>query len=71
MTSTNSVSTETFQAAPAEIFLNVSQVVERLPFGRSTWLNGVNMGKYPKPVRFAPNRPVWSKSVIDALAAKL
>ena len=71
MTFTNSVSAETIQAAPTEIFLNVSQVVERLPMGRSTWLEGVKAGKYPAPVRLSPQRPVWKQSAIDSLIASL
>ena len=71
MPSTNNVSTETIQAAPTEIFLNVSQVVEHLPMSKSTWVEGVKAGKYPAPIRFSPQRPVWKKSVIDALIASL
>ena len=71
MTLTNNVSTEAFQAAYVEIFLNVSQVIERLPMGRSTWLEGVKAGKYPAPVRLSPQRPVWKKSVIDALVDEI
>lgn len=71
MTPTNNVSIETIQAAPTEIFLNVSQVIERLPMSKSTWVEGVKAGKYPASVRFSPQRPVWKKSAIDALIASL
>lgn len=69
MTAMNAETTaNTEQAA---IFLNVDAVVRSLPMSKSTWLAGVKSGKFPKPIRLTPARPVWRKSTIDSLIASL
>jgi len=67
MTDTNASTGE--NANPAAIFLNVDAIVRSLPMSKSTWLAGVKSGKFPKPVRITPARPVWRKTDIDALVA--
>lgn len=69
MTATN-VDT-TVNTDPAAIFLNVDAIVRSLPMSKSTWLAGVKSGKFPKPIRMTPARPVWRKSTIDSLIASL
>lgn len=49
----------------------VDEVVKLLPFGKSTFLNGVKSGKFPQPLRLTPRRPLWRKSVIESLLAAL
>ncbi|MEN6630768.1 MAG: AlpA family phage regulatory protein [Sulfuricella sp.] len=39
------------------------------PFSRSTWLNGVREGKFPKPVKLGPRTTVWRVEDIRALIA--
>ena len=56
---------------PTAIFLNVDAIVRSLPMSKSTWLAGVKSGKFPKPIRLTPARPVWRKSDIDSLIASL
>jgi len=34
-----------------ERLLRLRQVLELVPVGRSTWLNGVRSGRFPKPVK--------------------
>lgn len=58
-------------------FLRLSQIIgdpkadppipALIPIGRSTWLRGVSVGRYPKPVRLAPNIVAWRVSDIQAL----
>lgn len=38
-----------------------------LPISKSTWLNGVRTGKYPKPVKLGPKTTVWRVEDIRAL----
>lgn len=38
----------------------------RVPVSRSTWLNGVKSGKYPKPVKLSPRTTAWRVSDIRA-----
>jgi len=40
-----------------------------LPISRSTWLNGVREGKFPKPVKLGPKTTVWRVEDIRALIA--
>jgi prophage regulatory protein len=56
---------------PTAIFLNVDAIVRSLPMSKSTWLAGVKSGKFPKPIRLTPARPVWRKTDIDALVASI
>jgi predicted DNA-binding transcriptional regulator AlpA len=34
------------------------------PVGRTTWLNGVKEGKYPKPVKLGERITVWKRADI-------
>lgn len=40
-----------------------------LPISRSTWLNGVRSGKFPKPVKLGPRTTVWRVEDIRTLIA--
>lgn len=40
-----------------------------LPISKSTWLNGVRSGKFPKPVKLGPKTTVWRVEDIRALIA--
>ena len=57
--------------APAEKLLTLAQVLERMNVGRSTWLNGVRAGRFPKPIFVSPRRPSWRQSCIDKLIDSL
>jgi prophage regulatory protein len=35
-----------------------------IPVGRTTWLNGVKEGKYPKPIKLSDRVTVWKRSDI-------
>jgi prophage regulatory protein len=42
-----------------------------IPVSRSTWLEGVKKGIYPKPVYFSPRTMGWSASSIEDLMKRL
>lgn len=38
-----------------------------IPVCRSSWLAGVKIGKYPKPIKLGPRTTVWNVADIRAL----
>jgi len=42
-----------------------------IPIGRTSWLNGVKSGKYPKPVKLGERTTAWRVEDISALIVKL
>lgn len=42
-----------------------------IPIGRTTWLNGVKSGKFPKPVKLGERTTAWKVEDIRALISKL
>lgn len=52
---------------PETGFLRLPQVLQVFPVGRSTWLNGVNLGRYPKPIKLGPRCTAWRVEDIRAL----
>jgi len=57
---------------PAEGYVRVSQILQVLPIGRSTWWQGVKDGRFPQPVKIGPRTTVWNvediRAVLEALA---
>ena len=51
---------------PAEIFLRLPQVLERIPVSRSGFWRGVKEGRYPQPVKLSPRVTVWTLSSVQA-----
>jgi prophage regulatory protein len=57
----------TSSTLPLTGFVRLSQIIgdrERgihpiIPVGRTTWLNGVKSGKYPKPVKLSERAVAW------------
>jgi len=47
--------------------LRISQVLELIPIGKSTWWAGVKEGRFPKGVKFGPNTTVWRVEDIENL----
>ncbi|GEM_PF-878624 len=64
---------------PATGFVSLRQIIGDknrnipaiLPIGRSTWLNGVNEGRYPAPVKISERRVGWHVSDIQSLLNSL
>lgn len=42
-----------------------------IPIGRTSWLNGVKSGKYPKPVKLGERITAWRVEDIRALIGQL
>lgn len=51
-----------------EALLRLHQVLEIIPVSRSTWYNGIEDGRFPKPIKFGKRIACWKKSEILALA---
>ena len=54
---------------PEEGYARLPQVLAAFPVSRSTWYNGVQSGKYPKPVKLGARTVAWRVSDIRALIA--
>ena len=67
------------QPLPATGFVRIWQIVGNpktntpgvIPIGRTTFLNGVKSGKYPKPVKLGERTTAWKVEDIRALIGKL
>ncbi len=51
---------------PAEIFLRLPQVLERVPVSRSGFWKGVKEGRFPQPLKLSPRVTVWRASDVQA-----
>lgn len=51
---------------PAETFLRLPQVLERIPVSRSGFWKGVKEGRFPQPVKLSPRVTVWKASDVQA-----
>ncbi len=64
-------------ALPETGFVRLSQIIGNskasppippiIPVSRTSWLDGVKSGKYPKPVRLGPRTVAWPVESIRAL----
>ena len=52
-------------------FIKLAQVLGLIPLGRTSWLNGVKSGKYPKPVKIGARSVAWKVEDIRALVESL
>lgn len=52
-------------------FVRLSQILDLIPVGRSSWWAGVKSGKYPQPVKLGENTTAWKAEDIHALIVKL
>jgi len=51
--------------------LRLPQVLQLLPFCRSTLLNGIKDGRYPAPIKIGPRAVAWRVSDIRTLIKSL
>jgi predicted DNA-binding transcriptional regulator AlpA len=42
-----------------------------IPVSRTSWMDGVKSGKYPKPVRLGPRTVAWTVESITGLMASI
>jgi len=52
-------------------FLRLPQVLGLIPLKRTSWLNGVKDGIYPKPVKLGARSVAWKVEEIRALIEHL
>lgn len=62
---------------PETGFLRLSQIIGNpkakppipayIPVSRSTWWNGVRLGRFPKPLKLGPRTTVWRVEDIRAI----
>lgn len=60
---------DTDQAQHLPRLLRLTDVLQRIPVGKSTWWGGVKSGRYPKPVKFGPRITAWRAEDIETLIA--
>lgn len=46
------------------VFWRIRDVLSHVPFSRSTLLRLVDAGKFPKPIRLAPNVVAWRADAV-------
>jgi predicted DNA-binding transcriptional regulator AlpA len=61
----------TIKQIPDIGFLRLVQVLGLIPLGRTSWLNGVREGIYPKPVKLGARSVAWRVEDIRALVERL
>ncbi|GDX55543.1 hypothetical protein LBMAG29_08530 [Methylophilaceae bacterium] len=63
--------THTNKQLPEIGFLKLAEVLGLIPLGRTSWLNGVKGGLYPKPVKLGARSVAWKVEDIRALVERL
>lgn len=58
-------------ALPETGYLRVSQILQLIPVGKSSWWKGVRAGRYPRPVKLGPKTTAWRVEDIRALIGRL
>lgn len=56
---------------PETGYLRVSQILQLIPVGKSSWWKGVSAGRYPQPVKLGPKTTAWRIEDIRALIERL
>jgi len=56
---------------PKERLLRLPEVLHRVGYKRSRFLDLVRQGQFPKPVRLGVRAVAWPESIIDALVERL
>ena len=56
------------QTIPPQIgFLRLPQVLRIYPVSRSSWWQGIKVGRYPAPIKLGPRTTAWRVEDIRAL----
>ena len=63
--------TQTNKQIPEIGFLRLPQVLDLIPLKRTSWLNGVKDGIYPKPIKLGARSVAWRVADIRALVDRL
>ena len=56
---------------PETGFLRLTQVLNLIPIGKTSWWDGVKSGRFPKPVKLTPRCTAWRVGDIRELIKSL
>lgn len=56
---------------PETGFIRLSEVLNFIPVGKTTWWEGVKTGRYPTPVKLSESTTAWRCEDIRALIDQL
>lgn len=51
-------------------YLRLKQVLQLIPVSKSTWWEGVKIGRYPQSIKIGPRTTVWRAEDIKAFIEK-
>lgn len=60
-----------FLHIPQDGFLRLSQVLQIIPVGKSTWWAGIKSGRFPHGVKLGPRTTAWRVEDIRQLLQEL
>ena len=52
-------------------YMRLSEVLNYIPVGRSTWWKGVKDGRFPKGVKIGPKTTAWRRCDINQLLDRI
>ncbi len=52
---------------PETGFVRLPTILKFIPIGRSSWLDGVKLKKFPQPVKLGPRTTAWRAEDINSL----
>lgn len=56
---------------PETGYVRLAQVLQVIPIGKSTWWNGIRVGKYPRPIKLSARVTAWRAEDIHGLIKKI
>ena len=56
---------------PETGFVRISQILEVIPLGKTSWWEGVKSGRFPKPVKLSARCTAWKAEDIRELIKRL
>ena len=61
----------TIPVIPATGFLRLPQVLVFVPISKTAWWDGVNEGRFPRPVKLGKRTTAWKAEDISALVERI
>jgi predicted DNA-binding transcriptional regulator AlpA len=56
---------------PETGFVRLSQIMEVIPLGKTSWWAGVKSGRFPKPIKLSERCTAWKAEDIHGLIKEL
>ena len=56
---------------PETGFVRLSQIMEVIPLGKTSWWAGVKSGRFPRPIKLSERCTAWKAEDIQDLIKKL